>query len=296
MYKNMIGLVLSLLLLAACGQGTTEGVVDNAASLGPDVISDPSPPMSAAVAPGDMAMLRTHEASMANQGQDQAFKRYTALHHYITVETPSASMRKVFDAAMSRCQVLNCEMLAANYSDDKMQPPSASLSARLLPASVDTFIAGFDKAVEITQHQRTSEDRTDQVVDTEARLKNLAEFRDSLREMLKNKTAKFKDLIEVQRELANTQSEIDSLQTMRKMLAKETELVALDISFISRQGVTQHGFFAPLTEAFSLAGSILITGLANIFLILVRAIPWLLLAIPAVIFIRRRWAKLKAKQ
>ena len=304
MNKNKIWLVLCLFLLAGCGQSASDAVVESGGSQSPDMMSDPSVPVSSQVpspmpapaASRQMAMLKAGEASMPEPGQDQVLKKYIALHHYITLETPTDSMQKVFNAAMSRCQALHCEILAANYSDDKIQPPSANLSARMSPASVDTFIAGFDKSVEITQHQRTSEDKTDQVVDTEARIKNLIEFRDSLREMLKNKTAKFKDLIEVQRELVNTQSEIDSLQTMRKMLAKETDLVALDISFIAKQGVTEHGCFAPVAEAFKQAGSILMTGFANMILMFVRAIPWILLAIPVVIFIRKRWAKIKAKR
>jgi hypothetical protein len=37
--------------------------------------------------------------------------------------------------------------------------------------------------------------------------------------MLTDKSAKFKDLIEVQRELVDTQSELDTIQGVRKILA-----------------------------------------------------------------------------
>ncbi len=290
-------MMLCLSLMSACGQTATQSVAESAGS-SPDVMSDPAVSEAVAPAPANLEMMKSREAFTPDQSgqlQDTVLKKYIALHHYITVEASTEKMQAVFNAAMSRCQALKCEILAANYSDDKIQPPSANLSARLPPASVDAFIAGFDKTVEITQHQRTSEDKTEQVVDTEARIKNLTEFRDSLRELLKNKTAKLKDLIEVQRELANTQSEIDSLHTMRKMLAKETELVALDITFIAKQGVTEHGFFAPVAEAIKQAGSILMTSVANIILMFVRAIPWLLLAIPVIILARKRWAKTKSK-
>ena len=66
------------------------------------------------------------------------------------------------------------------------------------------------------QHGRDIEDKTNQVVDTDARIKNLTSLRDRLRSMLDDKTAKFKDIIEVERELANTQSELDGLNSMRK--------------------------------------------------------------------------------
>ncbi|HSG92498.1 MAG TPA: DUF4349 domain-containing protein [Methylotenera sp.] len=259
-------------------------------------MSDSAFPESPPVAPKNLSVQNTRQALAPDQAQEPILRKYIALHHYITVEASTEKMQAVFNTAMTRCQAFKCEILAANYSDDKILPPSANLSARLSPESVDAFIAGFDKGVEITQHQRTSEDKTDQVVDIEARIKNLTEFRDSLRELLKNKTAKFKDLIEVQRELANTQSEIDSMNTMRKILAKETELVALDITFVAKHGVTEHGFFAPVAEAFKQAGNILMTSVANIILLFVNAIPWILLAIPLVILARKRWAKIKAKQ
>lgn len=289
-------LILWLALISGCGQSQTGSDVQGAGSHKADVMSDSAFPESSPAISEKLSVQNTRQALAPDQAQEPTLRKYIALHHYITVEASTEKMQAVFNAAMRRCQAFKCEILAANYSDDKIQPPSANLSARLTPESVDAFIAGFDKGVEITQHQRTSEDKTDQVVDIEARIKNLTEFRDSLRELLKNKTAKFKDLIEVQRELANTQSEIDSMNTMRKILAKETELVALDITFIAKQGVTEHGFFAPVAEAFKQAGNILMTSVANIILLFVSAIPWILLAIPLVILARKRWAKIKAKQ
>jgi len=70
----------------------------------------------------------------------------------------------------------------------------------------------------------------------------LTELRDRLRLMLNDKSAKFKDIIEVERELANIQSELDSMKSMRKILSQETDLMAVDIDFTARQGSSEQGF------------------------------------------------------
>jgi hypothetical protein len=41
------------------------------------------------------------------------------------------------------------------------------------PRSVEIFISGLAKNVEVMQHHRDSEDKTDAVIDAEARIKNL---------------------------------------------------------------------------------------------------------------------------
>jgi hypothetical protein len=163
------------------------------------------------------------------------------------------------------------------------------------PRSVEIFLSGLAKNSEVLQHHRDSEDKTDAVIDAEARIKNLTEFRDSLRVMLTDKSAKFKDLIEVQRELVNTQSELDTIQGVRKVLAQETELVAVTIDFTAKQGVTEQGFFSPVAHAIKDAGRVMMESLATVITFFVTILPWLLVGIPALILSRKLWTKIKLR-
>lgn len=95
------------------------------------------------------------------------------------------------------------------------------------------------------QHGRDSKNRTNQVVDADARIKNLTERR----AMLTDKSAKLNDLVEVETQLANTQSELDSFISMRKVLSLETDLVAVNINFTAAQSFAEQGFFAPVARA-----------------------------------------------
>lgn len=62
-----------------------------------------------------------------------------------------------------------------------------------------------------------SKDKTGQVVDTEEKIKNLTAFRDSLRQMLSRPSVTVKDAIEIQGQLSEVQSQLDSETAGRKL-------------------------------------------------------------------------------
>ena len=219
-------------------------------------------------------------------------KKYIALRHHLQIETAAEKMQASFDAALKHCEALSCQLLSANFNrETPYSPPSASLSVRVPPRNVAIFLSGLAKNGEVMQHGRDSEDKTNQVVDADARISNLTNLRDRLRLMLSDKTAKFKDIIEVERELANTQSELDSMTNVRKILALETDLVAVNIDFTAAQGITEQGFFAPVLRAFKNAGQVFMESIATVITFVMAAIPWLLIGIPIVWLVRRYWLK-----
>ena len=295
MKSYLIFIVSLAVFLAACGQQ-----------------QPPVPTVAMAPAPAEMArtkMASADSVAVAGEGEQSLteltepataqseVKRFIALRHHLVVETPTEQMQANFDATVAHCQQLKCQILSANYNrETAYSPPSASLSARIPPRSVAVFLAGLAKSGEVLQHHRSSEDKTDAVIDAEARIKNLTEFRDNLRAMLSDKSAKFKDLIEVQRELVNTQSELDGIQGVRKVLAQETELVAINIDFTAKQGITEQGFFSPVAQAFKNAGHVMMESLASVITFFVTILPWLIFGIPALILIRKLWAKIRTKK
>ena len=229
-------------------------------------------------------------------GDSTSVKKYIALRHHLQIETPADKMQAAFDAAIAHCAALNCQLLSANYNKvTPYSPPSASLYVRIPPRNVEIFLTGLAKNGEVMQHGRDSEDKTSQVVDTDARIKNLSELRDRLRLMLTDKAAKFKDIIDVERELANTQSQLDALNSMRKILSQETDLVAVNIDFVAAQGITEQGFFAPVARALKDAGRVMMESFGSVITFVMSAIPWLLIGIPLIWLVRRVWIKIKTK-
>ncbi|OYY99235.1 MAG: hypothetical protein B7Y32_06275, partial [Methylophilales bacterium 16-45-7] len=166
---------------------------------------------------------------------------------------------------------------------------------RLPPRNVEVFLSGLAKSGEITQHARDAEDKTNQVMDADARIKNLTELRDRLRQMLSDKSAKFKDIIDVERELANTQSQLDSIVSIRKMLSLETDLVSVNINFSARQWITEQGFFSPVARAIKDAGRVMMESFAALITFIMSALPWLIIGIPLLMLINALWKKFKSK-
>ena len=286
--KN-IYLALYILLLSACGQQSAE----------PEVAATSAAPVSmgqkskmAADAQGGAEQSLTEITEPARDTSQ--VKKYIALRHNLQIETQAEKMQATFDAAVKHCQALNCELLSAYYNKETpYNPPSASLSARVPPRNVEIFLGGLAKNGEVLQHGRDSEDKTNQVVDTDARIKNLTELRDRLRIMLVDKNAKFKDIIDVERELANTQSQLDSMLSMRKILSQETDLVAVNINFSATQGITEQGFLGPVARALKDAGRVMMESFGAVITFVMIAIPWLLIGIPIIWLVRKYWAKIK---
>ncbi|MEI2636424.1 MAG: DUF4349 domain-containing protein [Methylotenera sp.] len=288
MKQIYLALVMQIFLVA-CGQQTPETAPAPASvSMGramPKMMADAS-------GGAEQSLTEISEPAVTTHPE----RKYIALRHHLQIETPAKKMQAAFDAAVRHCEALNCQLLSAYFNKETpYSPPSASLSARIPPRNVEIFLTGLAKSGEILQHGRDSEDKTNQVVDTDARIKNLTELRDRLRLMLTDKTAKFKDIIEVERELANTQSQLDSMMSMRKILSQETDLVAVNIDFTAAQGITEQGFFAPVARALKDAGRVMMESLAAVITFVMSAIPWLLIGIPVIWLVRRYWTKIRTK-
>jgi hypothetical protein len=302
--KRFLLVLLLPLLIAACGQQTDSSAPEAPSSMAPAPMVPQARGMAKMSADieqssAEQSLTELSEPRLsepANGTDSSALKKYIALRHHLQIETSSEKMQASFDAALKHCEALSCELLSANYNKETpYNPPSASLSARVPPRNVEIFLTGLAKNGEVLQHGRDSEDKTNQVVDTDARIKNLTELRDRLRLMLTDKSAKFKDIIEVERELSNTQSQLDAMLSMRKILSQETDLVAVNINFSATQGITEQGFFAPVARALKDAGRVMMESLASVITFVMSAIPWLLIGIPVLWLIRRYWVNIKTK-
>src|SRR5262249_12614706 len=133
-----------------------------------------------------------------------------------------------------------------------------------------------------------------------AKIKNQTEFRDSLRKMLVKPGVSVADLLQIQEKLSEAQAELDSEATQRKVLANETEKVAVEIAFRSEFRSTR-GAFAAVGAAFSVLGPVLPDSLPAFITAVAAIIPWLIVIVPGVwIFVRfvrnlrRRRAERKA--
>jgi len=209
-------------------------------------------------------------------------RRFVAVRHKLVIETPEAELPKVWESAGQFCLSIRCEIISSSINNKTQDsPPSGSLSVRVAPEDLTKLFDHLGKAGGILQHVTESEDRTGTVIDVEAKIKNLTGFRNRLRAMLATHSASLKDVIEVERELSRVQAELDGFTTRRRVLANETEKVAVEIDFRSKRSIARTGILAPIAVAWQDAGSVLSVSIANLITFIVAVIPWLLLVVPA---------------
>jgi hypothetical protein len=227
----------------------------------------------------------------AEAAPDAPLRRLLAVRHELQLVTDADAVESAWRRANEACAAAGCEVLSSQLvRDDERQPAQAALEARLPPEQLDAFLARVTALGRIGRHTRSAEDKTDEVIDTEARIKNMSEFRDHLRRLMATPGARLKDLIEVERELVRVQSEIDSLASRRKALAGQTDKVHVQLSITPRPSVLEQGMWSPVRHATVGAGHLLARSVAAVIQFVVAALPWALLLVAA-LWLLRGWRR-----
>jgi len=95
---------------------------------------------------------------------------------------------------------------------------------------IDSSIEYFKSLGIIKNENSNADDLTEQYSDNENRLKNLYSRRERLRKMMENKTEKLSDVLAVDRELNNVQTEIERLEKSNKKIDKNVEYSKLELT------------------------------------------------------------------
>ncbi len=210
----------------------------------------------------------------------RVLRRYVAVRHELTVRIPADRLPRAIESVLQVCGRLNCEVVSSNVnSAEEDSPPYGEVVLRLAPGDLKALFDNLGRVGRIRRHSTSADDKTDTVIETEAKLKNLTEFRDSLRTMLAKSAASVKDLVEIQRELSNVQSELDSLAAQRKVLANETDKVAVTIAFRSD---LSGGALGSLGQRLDELRAVFVESFATLVTVVVAVIPWLILIVPGV--------------
>jgi len=221
-------------------------------------------------------------------------QRYIAERHKLEIITAESDLQKSWESTVAYCGTIQCEVVSSSITTRAgSSPPSGIISLRVAPDDLKKLLGSVEKLGKILEHTTEREDKTTVVVDTEAKIKNLTTFRDNLRAMLAKPTATVKDLVEIQKQLTDTQSELDSETAQGKILANETEKIAVEISFRVEPGKT--GGVAQVWNAVRESGSILGESTASLITTIVAVIPWLVLIVPLIWLLRKAWRKLKLR-
>jgi hypothetical protein len=239
---------------------------------------------SAESGPADRAA--SFQMRPAGGGTVLAAPGFVAVRHKLEVVEADSALPKSIEAVVAFCATIQCEILSSSVTSEQAGLfPSGNIAARVAPQDLNKFLEFVGKQGSVAQHATESEDKTAEVVDIEAKLKNQTDFRDSLRRMLTKPGVSVADLLQIQEKLAEAQAQLDGEATQRKILANETAKVFVEIAFRSEQRTTGRGSFASVGEALRGFGSILGDSLAALITAVAAIFPWLIVIIPGLWFL-----------
>jgi hypothetical protein len=139
-----------------------------------------------------------------------------------------------FSAIQAECLTLGCEIIGAEQSAKMPHHAArATLTARVPPAALAGFFKGLQAHGRLLSQSGTSEDKSAEVVDVEARIKNLEALKARVLELMAKQAGTLQDLLAAEKQLAETQAAFDSIHEQRRVLARDTEMVRLDIELVA---------------------------------------------------------------
>lgn len=118
----------------------------------------------------------------------------------------------------------------ASTAETPNRPRSARLVVRVPATGLSPILEKIRALGRVKQEQLSTEEVTDQVVDLEARLKNARTTEQRLIDVLKDRTGKVKDILEVEREIARTREEIERMEAQRQNLMRRVEMATVSLT------------------------------------------------------------------
>ena len=298
--SRVLTLLVMLLSLAACGSQEAAAPADlpmGKMAAEPAVALEASADaMAAAGVAGSAPLLGP---TQPNLPPDTASPTLIAYSYAMNVELPAKQVIAARDAHVAACAAAGparCQLLNSSSNVMGEEQVSASLQLRGTPAWLEAFRASVAADAQrldgrVIGSSISSEDLTRQIVDTEATLRAQTQLRSRLSELLAKHQGKLADLLEVERELARVQAEIDARTSALNVMRTRIAMSDLSISYQSR-GVlvsdrTADPTIAALLEFFDTVSY----SFASVIRFVASILPWLLVLLPALWLIRWAWRR-----
>ena len=239
-----------------------------------------------------VAELSAPQAGEGGKAARQATRRYLALKHKVTLLVPADSLAQHFSTMQAECLKAGCEILSAGReAEGSDQYAHALLTARVPPAAFAAFFTGIQAHGKLYSHFSESEDKTAEVIDVDARIKNLEALKARVLELLAKNAGSLKDMLDAEKQLAETQAALDSINGQRRALANETDMIRIDIELRPQSFTTEGAWTAPVAEAVDESGAVLMKSLAFLVTATVALLPWVLLIGLLFLPLRRLWRR-----
>src|SRR6266487_966424 len=202
--------------------------------------------------PATVPPAKTAQAEMAAKESDSEAVPLNYAAEASSTETPAAEVanRKLirnatveleivsFDDAVQKITVLANEERGYVATTSSQKQANGKLRGqvivKVLPENLDRFLQKIRKLGEVKNQTLGTEDVTKAYLDTDARLKNARVMEQRLIDMLKTKTGKVSDLLQVEKELARVREEIEKMQGELKYWDSQVQFATVTISLAEK--------------------------------------------------------------
>lgn len=292
-------LVIGLALMSVAGCG---GPADNGPGGSSRAFKDPSYEVSvdAAASATDAAAASPASAPGASPAATvPAGAPMLAYSYRYGIETPAGKVRELAGRHEAACVAAGpalCQVTSSSVAEIGEDSLAATLELRAAPAWLKGFrggLSGDAKAAggRVTQSNVSSEDLSRQIVDTDARLRAMTTLRDRLQALLADRPGKLSDLVEIERELARVQGDIDSTSSQLAVMRGRVAMSEVTLNYQSRGVLAPRGVWSPLVGAFTDFIGIIAFTLAAMVRLVAWLLPWVLVGGGLIWLFRKRLPK-----
>jgi hypothetical protein len=203
--------------------------------------------LPATVAPAEAAQA---EMAAKETGSEPQAMNYAAEQSAAETPAPEVANRKLirnaaveleivnFDDAVQKITALAKEERGYVATTDSQKQANGKLRGevvvKVLPENLDRFLQKVRGFGELKNQTLGTEDVTKAYFDTDARLKNARVMEQRLIDMLKTKTGKVSDLLQVEKELGRVREEIEKMQGELKYWDSQVQFATVTISLAEK--------------------------------------------------------------
>jgi hypothetical protein len=133
----------------------------------------------------------------------------------------------------------------------------------------------------------STEDVSRAYADLETRLRVKRDAASRLREILRSRTGKLTDILEVEQALTSVVEEIEQMEGQRRFYDNQVALSTIRLDISEPAPIVRRGVLAPVSDALRESVRMLVGSLATLVALSVAALPWALLLIVLLALVRR---------
>ncbi|WP_192034303.1 DUF4349 domain-containing protein [Halomonas sp. YLGW01] len=242
------------------------------------------------------------QESVAADTTGDAQRRIEERRSYDLRYGEATPLREEYRAILSICSADDaCQVENSAVQNPRQGLASASLNLRLAREAMagSGVIALIEASPALESAQVHRDDRSRQMIDLQARLEQQEALRDRLMELARQgrefDQRSINDLLQVERELARVQGQIESMRGQMNHLAHVTDTVLVQVRQREQRWAERRddGPLAPLWRALERSVSLFFESLGQVVLVVVFLTPWLVLGIPLLWTMTKVWKRVR---